>query len=167
MTSPDGFIVDSAWKAILMQSAVSKIRHITSTSIEQDKTTALRAGVCFHRLGRSAQLHSSSFQLMHANTMWRSAFKFLCVRMRVVQARHGSTWLHDLHLCIIQKQHAEAPPSHSSSETASPSAAAAAADYCTASNSKKPNPLATCETVFFIKLFDGKQPFAKTGSGQT
>jgi hypothetical protein len=87
--------------------------------------------------------------------------------MRVVQARHGSTWLHDLHLCIIQKQHAEAPPSHSSSETASPSAAAAAADYCTASNSKKPNPLATCETVFFIKLFDGKQPFAKTGSGQT
>ena len=69
MTSPDGFIVDSAWKAILMQSAVSKIRHITSTSIEQDKTTALRAGVCFHRLGRSAQLRSNSFQLMHANAM--------------------------------------------------------------------------------------------------
>jgi hypothetical protein len=26
VTSPDGFIVDSAWKAILMQSAVSKKR---------------------------------------------------------------------------------------------------------------------------------------------
>jgi hypothetical protein len=75
VTSPDGFIVDSAWKAILMQSAVSKKRRFTLLrSIEQDKTTALRAGVCFHRLGRSAQLHSSSFQLMHANTMWRSAF---------------------------------------------------------------------------------------------